>query len=204
MANQTSACRVPPVAIVGLVTLQPVYAEEPLDSTWKRVPGVILSQCVICLSIITACVPTIKRFLADISSGMIAVNIPEPLELTMKTNPSSHVDKGSQNQTTFLGSHIVGRWTKSNRDTNKSIVNNYDMERSFEAQRHHRLDLGRVVFHKSMVERSESVEGLRDDVILQTIDYDVHSEVEQDRTNSAHDGSQGVSVLISREITEPQ
>ena len=192
------------MAIVALVTLQPIYTEKSPDATWKRVPAVILSQCMICLSIITACVPTIKRFLADVSSGMIAVNIPEPLELAMKSHSASHAEKASHNQSPFLGSRVVGPWTKSNKSTNKSNVNMYDTASSFDAQNHLGLHSGRAGFHKSIVERSESVEGLRDDVIMQTIDYDVHFDAEQDGTSSAHDGSQGASVLSSREMMEPQ
>lgn len=192
------------MAIVGLVTLQPVYTENSPDATWKRVPGVILSQCMICLSIITAFVPTIKPFLADVSSGMIAVNIPEPLELTMKSVSAPHAEKASHNQSPFLGSHVVGPWTKSNRSTNKSDVDTYGMEPSFDAQNHPGLHLGRAGFHKNVVERSESVEGLRDDVIMQTVDYDVHFEAEQDGTSSAHDGSQGASALSSRQMMEAQ
>ena len=178
------------MAIVSLVILQPVYTEKPPDATWKRVPGVILSQAVICLSIITACVPTIRRFLADISSGMIAVNIPEPLELAMKSRSASYAEKGSR---------VVGRWPKLNRSTNKAPANSYDMEPSFEVQNHHGFGSARAVFHKSVVERSESIEGLRDDVIMQTIDYKVHSEAEQDGTSSAHNNSQGASVFSSLE-----
>ena len=145
------------MAIAGLVTLQPVYTGKSPDETWERVLGVMLSQAMICLSIITACVPTIKRFVADIASGMTAVQISRPLELAMKSDFVSQAKRGCHHQNT--------------------------------SPRNHRgLDSGRGVSHKSVVERSESAKGLTDDVIWQTIDYDVHSEFEQDITSSTHDG----------------
>ena len=136
------------------------------------------------ISIITACIPSIKRFLADIQSGLMGVNISEPYEMTH--SGGKYIDYGKG--TTF-GSKITSRFgfSQSNKSQNASSMGRSRGEKDPHNLGAHDMDLGE---HTSRVqggaqrggglgpvrEASESVKGLTDDVIMHTIDYKVEYE----------------------------
>jgi hypothetical protein len=143
------------------------------------------------ISIITACIPSIKRFLADIQSGLMGVNISEPYELTH--SGGKYVDYGKG--TTF-GSKVATRLGLSNNSGIGKSQNSHSSQARSKNEKsvdlepsagHHQFlspgsNLNRAQNHR---ERSESVKGLTDDVIMQTIDYKVEYE---DGNSQASDG----------------
>jgi hypothetical protein len=139
------------------------------------------------ISIITACIPSIKRFLADIQSGLMGVNISEPYELTHTGGKGTYIDYGKG---TGIGSKIATRLGIS---TTKSGSNSGSRSRGEKDQRGVDLEdmrynrsvnlrpsgldgSARVHSNRNLRETSESVKGLTDDVIMQTIDYKVEYE----------------------------
>lgn len=139
------------------------------------------------ISIITACIPSIKRFLADIQSGLMGVNISEPYELTHSGGKATQLRYG---QGTGLGSKIATRLgmsagksqsnsaIRSRGEKDQRDVDLEDMRYTRGANLHpgHVGNNARAHSNRNMRETSESVKGLTDDVIMQTIDYKVEYE----------------------------
>ena len=138
------------------------------------------------MSIITACIPSIKRFLADIQSGLAGVHISEPYELTH--SGGKYVDYG---RGTTFGSKVATRLGMSQGQSRNTSVgrsygekdprslNNMDLESNMRSGNHNHIQGGRQDPRRGMGqvrETSESVKGLTDDVIMQTIDYKVEYE----------------------------
>jgi hypothetical protein len=144
------------------------------------------------MSFITACIPSIKRFLADIQSGLMGVNISEPYELTHSGGKyATGTQAGIYGKGTSLGSKVASRLgvtsiTAGGRSANVSALrsrgekdpNNLgsQVERGvyLDTDNYNGRDIrGR---RNDVHETSESVKGLTDDVIMQTIDYKVEYE----------------------------
>jgi hypothetical protein len=149
-------------------------------------------------SIITACLPSIKRFLADLQSGLMGVNISEPYELT-HTGGRYIQDYGKGMS---LGSRVASRLgistltsgvgksqnSSSGRSRNEKLG---DLESAMRSDptnqrvsRNHHIRGGQNTNDTS--KETDSVKGLTvtDDVIVHTIDYKVEYE----------DGNTDVSV----------
>lgn len=178
------ACRiiVPAFSIAGIVAMHSFYNATPRDPTWHAVGSTIWVQSVISLSIITACIPCIKRFLADLSAGMIVVNVSEHAEFTMKNLSSSREktqpEEGNEMSGGLFGSRLFSRRSqnRSNLDSQRTMNDeekNNGKSPEFRPTRTH---------NKSLVERSESMKGLTDGVIVQTIDYQVNYETSRNST----------------------
>ncbi|KAJ5780642.1 hypothetical protein N7457_005802, partial [Penicillium paradoxum] len=60
------------LSIVGLQSLQPFHRSETQDQTWDVLMPVIWLQLTLSASIICTCIPTLKRVLADLQTGMMA------------------------------------------------------------------------------------------------------------------------------------
>jgi hypothetical protein len=148
-------------------------------------------------SIITACLPSIKRFLADLQSGLMGVNISEPYELT-HTGGRYVQDYGkemsfSSRVATRLGistftSGGKSQNSSSGRSRNEKIGDLESVLRSDptnqRVSRNHHIRGGQNATDTS--KETDSVKGLTvtDDVIVHTIDYKVEYE----------DGNTDVSV----------
>lgn len=166
-------CRiiVPAFAIVGAVAMSHYWGSSPPDPTWHAVNATLWTQAILNLSIITACIPCIKRFLADLSTGMMTVNIPEPLELTMK-NPSSSI---TSPDTTGRGTPFRGSKLFSSRS--RSQINKSRTSTSIETEKSRRPQLvPSQSTRTTTIEKSESMDGLTDGVIMHTVDYEVNYE----------------------------
>jgi len=82
-----------------------------VDITWANTVPTIWAQAAMNLSIVTACIPGLKRFLASLQSGMSTVAIPLSLEL------------GSGNKQAFDSSRKTGRSNDGGRlETNRSNI----------------------------------------------------------------------------------
>lgn len=172
----------PAFAICALVTFHTYYHATPQDRPWHIVAPAIWTQVMLNMSIITACIPSIKRFLADIQSGLAGVHISEPYELTHSGGKYADYGKG-----TDFGSRIatrpgMSRNMSSGRSRGEKDLrnpNNMDLESSMRSGNHTYIQGGGQEPRRGqgrVRETSESVKGLTDDVIMQTIDYKVEYE----------------------------
>lgn len=167
-------CRiiVPGFAIAAAVTSSGYWSASQLDPTWHAVQSSLWTQAVINLSIITACIPCIKRFLADLSTGMMTVNISEPLEMTMKTASTSVTTPDS---TTAEKSRLGSRLFSFSR--NRSRASKSHTSISIDLEKHHQPKLTPSQNTRTAkIGKSESMDALTEGVIVQTIDYEVNYE----------------------------
>jgi len=191
-------CRiiVPAFTIASAVAMYD-YWHASTDPTWDAVQGALWTQAILNLSIITACIPCIKRFLADLSSGLMAVNISEPLELTMKGISSSSANRDPTSTRTgggFLRSKIFpSRGNQQMNGQHGTVNDNMEKKHYPHAPT---FAPAKQSTNKVCVERSDSMKGLTDGVIMQTIDYEVN--FEQSKENAMWDGSSGSHQLESR------
>jgi hypothetical protein len=131
------------------------------------------------LSIITACIPSIKRFFADVQSGLMGVTISESYELTHSGGKHTQLQSNSG---TGLGSRLASRFGRSaNRShgasgtgsqTGGENAGNYTSEGQFGNKARVRAGMNQP-FHSP---DTESVKGLTTNVIHQKIDYDIEYE----------------------------
>lgn len=142
------------------------------------------------MSFITACIPSIKRFLADIQSGLMGVNISEPYELTHSGGKyADGTRRGTYGNGTSFGSKVATRLgvtsiSAGGKSPNVSALRSRGEKdpRSLgsEVERGVYLDTdgyaGSRGRRNDASDTSESVKGLTDDVIMQTIDYKVEYE----------------------------
>lgn len=133
-------------------------------------------------SLITACIPSIKRFLADVQSGLMGATISEQYELTHSGGKATQLQSGSG---TGLGSRIASRLggvshssvTRSRAkesqgdSTQEEIYGNYAFARQSRAKPH--------------AEENESIKGLARNVIHQKIDYEIEFEQRGDDRSSS-------------------
>jgi hypothetical protein len=74
---------VPIFTVLSLTSLKPYFSSSPPDKPWHAVAPIVYSQIMLNLSIITACIPSLKRFLKDLQSGAMALNITESFEMSV-------------------------------------------------------------------------------------------------------------------------
>lgn len=167
-------CRVPAITIVGLVSLQPYFHSTPLDQPWHAVMPAIWSQLVLSLSIVCSCIPSLKRVLVDLQTGMMAGTVSDFFELSVSGGHGNNTNTlyGSGGNYGSKSGYGMGSVVHSGNDTKKGDRDAPSMN------------------FKTRVERSDSLQNLRDNAILQTMDYEVKYERNQDRTrasSSSHD-----------------
>lgn len=187
---------VPAFAIAGATASSDYWTASPSDPTWHAVKSWLWMQAIINSSIITACIPCIKRFLADLSSGLMAVNISEPLEMTMKGARSTATNEHSGTTYAKSGS-IASKLFKSSKMSST--------QRSQQSRGSVDVKKSRASFNpvqsfnnsKTVVERSDSIKHLNEHVIVQTIDYDVREEF-QDAGTLENQTSRVSSTSIRR------
>lgn len=173
---------VPAFTIAGAVAMSQYWTSTPADPTWHAVDGTLWTQAVINLSIITACIPCIKRFLADLSTGMMAVNIPEPLEMTMKNASSSVTSPNTTSRGTPLRGSRLFSLSKNRSQTTRSRTSTSD---DTEKPRRPQL-VPPQGMRTATIEKSESMDGLTEGVIMHTVDYEVN--YENGKNNEKWDG----------------
>lgn len=168
---------VPAFTIAGAVAMSHYWTSTPSDPTWDAVDGTLWTQGIINMSIITACIPCIKRFLADLSTGMMAVNIPEPLEMTMKNVSSSITSPNTTGRgTPFRGSRLFSLSKNLSQTTKSRNSISDDPEKP---RRPHLVPSQST--RTATIGKSESMDGLTEGVIMHTVDYEVN--YEQGRNN---------------------
>ena len=126
------------------------------------------------LSIITACIPSIKRFLADWAAGLSKAEINDAFELE-HSNGKSRSGNNTYAGGSGLGSKLATRLGLST----GSRAEVTSVSRSRDRDRDHNIDRmgGRRTGQPSPSgDTSDSVKGLTDGVIMHTIDYKVEYE----------------------------
>lgn len=177
-------CRiiVPAFTIAGSVAATDYWTASPPDPTWYAVKNTLWTQAVINLSIITACIPCIKRFLADLSTGMMAVNISEPLEMTMKnySNLESSPTPSRRGRSRFGSRMISSVKNKSSfsKSATSTLTESGMLQRPQLAPQQSR--------RTTKVGKAENGSAPSDGVIVHTIDYEVN--YEQGRNSGLWDG----------------
>lgn len=71
------------ITIPGLLSLKPYFHSIPQDPSWNAVMPAIWLQLVQSASIVCTCIPSLKRVLADLQTGMMAGAISEFFELSV-------------------------------------------------------------------------------------------------------------------------
>jgi len=145
---------------------------------FKVVTPSIWTLVVINISLITACLPSIKRWLTDWAAGVANAGVREPWELQ---NSSGHGDSRSSPMSglrSFAKSQVrSGNMSKSGKETPTMDV----------GYSPHHYGQGRAEGEERVVDDGDSKKGLTDG-ILQTVDY--HVEYERDRDDGLWDGSE--------------
>ena len=141
-------------------------------------------------SIITACIPSIKRFFADVQSGLMGVTISEQYELTHSGGKTMQTQNGTGGswQNSRLGSKLgvlsrrsqVGSAMHS-QTGDKSVA---DAEPRYGNTAQVKGGVGREHSRET-----ESVKGLTQNVIHQKVDYDIDYErrSSEGRPSTHHD-----------------
>ncbi len=173
-------------SIVSIVTLAGFYHAPVEDRPFKAITPSIWTSVWLALSIITACIPSIKQFLADWAAGLARAAIGEDLDAEHDT-----VKSRSGNNTRFAGSqrsgHLASKLglSRSGRaavtSTARSGGTRDDDDTPMQTYKgqHNRSD-----------DTSESMKGLTDGVIMHTTDYAVEYE-DMEMVPLDRDGSTG-------------
>ncbi|KAJ5970967.1 uncharacterized protein N7479_000885 [Penicillium vulpinum] len=138
---------VPALTIAGLHSLRPVYASKPLDETWNALMPAIWLQLILSSSILCTCIPTLKRVLAELQTGMMAGIVSD-----------------------FFEQSVSGHTNSGDRSASKSDNTNGQRSEPVSASR------SRIQTDSFDVERMDSQRNLRENAIVRTIDYEAFYE----------------------------
>ncbi|KAK9860827.1 hypothetical protein MYU51_006133 [Penicillium brevicompactum] len=144
------------LTIAGLRSLPPIFESRPPDRPWYTVMPAIWLQLILSSSILCTCIPTLKRVLADLQTGMMAGTVSDFFEQSV----SGHTNTGSQSGSksgSGIGQRSPSTSTPHSRPRRDSIG----------------------------VERMNSQTILRDHAIVQTTDYEVRYEGRPVRVSSS-------------------
>jgi len=133
--------------------MQPYFHAKPLDQPWHALMPAIWLQLVQSVSLLCTCIPTLKRALADLQTGMMGGAVPNFFEVSVSGGHPNPEELGSKSRSG------IGRRLGS---TIPSIS----------------LETLSTEFRGSTprVERALSQKRLREDVIFHSIDWDVRYE----------------------------
>lgn len=123
----------------------------------------------VALSIMTACLPSIRRFFADLRTGLMGVHICEPLELTMKNSVSSEVD--SKRKSKNLNKRVSGMF-RNHQGSLKDQEEQSSWSRRQSSPKE-QSTRGRSALSKTTVSHGVADRPPTNNVIVQTIDYQV-------------------------------
>ncbi|KAK4896009.1 hypothetical protein LTR27_005865 [Elasticomyces elasticus] len=166
-----------PSTICALVTYHTYYFTSPQDRTWHAVAPVIWTQVTLNMSIITACIPSIKRFFMDVQSGLMAVTISEQYEMTHSGGKAAEMQSSSG---LSVGSRLASKFGISSRRSR--ALSRTEISQQGEARgpfasiaegQSSNTAWVRGGAAKREEPETESVKGLTDNAIHQTIDYAV-------------------------------
>ncbi|OGE54603.1 hypothetical protein PENARI_c006G03754 [Penicillium arizonense] len=134
------------LTIAGLHSLQPLFNSKPLDRPWHALMPAIWLQLILSSSILCTCIPTLKRVLADLQTGMMAGTVSDFFEQSVSGQNSK------DRSTSKSGSGIGQRSGSATHSSSPISVSHGD---------------------RPSVERVDSQKILRDNAIVHTVDYDM-------------------------------
>ncbi|KAJ9606421.1 hypothetical protein H2200_009382 [Cladophialophora chaetospira] len=163
---------------VSIAAYDDFYNSSPQDRTWHAVIPSVWTSCALNLSIVTACIPSIKRFLADWAAGLSAITISEPFELEHSAGKT-----GGGSNTYALGSGMgskiaktLGLSSTSKAEITSTTRSRNDPDDDGTLGPHTARNRTRATGGRQPDRESESVKGLTDGVIMHSIDYRVEYE----------------------------
>jgi hypothetical protein len=187
-------------SIISIVALSDYYGAPLEDRPFKAITPAIWTSVWLALSIITACVPSIKQFLADWAAGLARVAIGEDLDaehVTVKSRSDNNTRFTSSQRSgqlaTKLGLNRSGRAAVTSTTRSGGTRDDEGTQIQTQKAQHNRMD-----------DTSESMKGLTDGVIMHTTDYAIEYEdlemVPLDRDGSTSSGTDKgqFSVLRTR------
>ena len=135
----------------------------------------IWNQVVLNLSVLTACIPSLKRVLGEFSTGLTGITITEQHEL-ITSNQSQTDSKTGYSRTGGrsifrYGHNVDPRAGNTSQISTTSRIGGFGGERRNQSRNYSRGLKGKTDPEEE--EQSESIKGLTDDAIMQTIDYRV-------------------------------
>ncbi|KIW99849.1 uncharacterized protein Z518_10777 [Rhinocladiella mackenziei CBS 650.93] len=117
---------VPGTAIAQLACLDAYLDAIGGDQTWQNSIPAILNQIIVNLSIITACVPSLRRVVTDLQTNQTGLKVSENLEMNL--TEAAYGKDGSRPQTNntlqMCSRNAGGRDRKYNNDSSSSSSNN--------------------------------------------------------------------------------
>jgi hypothetical protein len=161
----------------SIVALDDFYHSTPQDRTWFAVTPSAWTSVAMNVSIVTACIPSIKRFLADWASGLSNVAISEPFELEHSAGKSGGFSSYAPGS--GMGSKIATRLGLSSTSKSQITSNLRSVDGHHEDNHNHNNagnNRGVSVRATDPNDASDSVKGLTDGVIMHSIDYRVEYE----------------------------
>ncbi|KAJ5252305.1 hypothetical protein N7489_002715 [Penicillium chrysogenum] len=112
------------LTIAGLRSLRPLYNSNPLDETWNALMPAIWLQLILSSSIICTCIPTLKRVLAELQTGMMAGIVSDFFEQSV----SGHTNSGDRSAS--KSDNAVGQGSGSGSASRSPIrKDSFDIER---------------------------------------------------------------------------
>ncbi|KIV86603.1 hypothetical protein PV11_02203 [Exophiala sideris] len=192
---------VPAFTVPMLVFMKREYVTDTSDPTWQALVPQVFAQIMMNASILAACIPSLKPFLADIKPGLIVVNIPEH-ELSasfVRVSKSRSVDDGrplKSGAVSRLASRLglgsmAGKTTNNTSSGGSGVWGEKQRQAAANMERGYNRPHATKARSKVENDRSESVKGLTDDVILHTIDYKVEYEDHTHEMDVTTDNSSG-------------
>ncbi|KAJ5233764.1 uncharacterized protein N7469_005530 [Penicillium citrinum] len=136
------------LAIPGIRSLQPYFHAKPLDQPWHALMPAIWLQLIQSTSILCTCLPTLKRVLSDLQTGMMAGTVSDFFE-TSVSGEHATLDESSKSDSR------IGQRSRSGSAMNPQ---------------------GGLQRSRPQIERMDSRKNLRENVIHQSIDYEVRYE----------------------------
>lgn len=183
-----------------LVFMKREYKTDTTDPTWTALVPQVFAQIMMNASIIAACIPSLKPFLADIKPGLIVVNIPEH-ELSasfVRQSKSRSVDHGRTFKSgavsklaSRLGLNSIAGKATNTSSGSSGVWGEKQRQAAANMERGYNRPMATKARSKVENDRSESVKGLTDDVILHTIDYKVEYEDNSNEMDVVTDHSGG-------------
>ena len=112
--NANGLPRTPMLTSVSLASLSTFYGADIADRPFKAVIPCIWTSLAVNMSLITACVPSIRRLITDWAAGIMNAGVMEPYELQNSTNTAR--SGRSLNARIFRRSHPHAHvWPSSSR-----------------------------------------------------------------------------------------
>jgi len=97
LGHSTNSASVPATVITQLVYLGPFLDSLDGDQTWNNTNPTIINQVALNLSIITACIPSLRRVITDLATHQTGLKMTENLEMTIGSHGSSkHEPEGTK------------------------------------------------------------------------------------------------------------